>query len=405
MKQYMSGQIKNILKALFVILFISCLFVNVLYLSFFFPLILLLIIRTIKNPEVVHISSPDVVIILLCVVEIVGLHNTNYIPNTIKTSCVVVGGATLWIVLRLYMKDLAVINLVLSVISILVGFLAAITVWNYYKHKMQFMEVEIFDMTVVKQYLRPFGMALNDWVAVLICFLPFPLYMALRNKNKLLLFLLHMVSFVCVNMAIYVSFSRSGYFSLLLFVFFIALLFFLYDRKKVAFAVLVAIIGISFSLVTLINEKVSVLKTSSMSGTISQQRSTEGRTKKWKEAISLFKQTPLRGAGGGNYELSSRLYGLKNYNSLSYRSTNTALQVLVEKGLIGISIYVLAFILVYYSCYKSVRSNCLVIPFISTIVALLFREMFFNTFFDNKVFTLFVIIFYLSSLLIIQDEK
>ena len=385
----------NIPAVLFMIVIISCHFINTLYFTYFFPLILVMIIRKIRKQQMIKIGPADIIVLSLCAVEIVELFVTGYLPNTVKASGVIFCGATLWFVMRFYMKDQATIDAFVSIVSLLAGVLAFITLIGYYRHKSHFASVGMTDMTMVKQYFRPFGLALNEWVAVLVCSLPFPFHMALVNRKRILVFILHLLSFAIVNVSIIVSFSRSGYLALLVFDILAVVLSFGFWRKYFVSVILVAALGLSASFGVLLPEKDSVKQTGSMSGTTSQKRSTEGRTRKWAEAIELFKQSPVVGTGSGNYELASRLYGSKKYNSLSYRSTNTALQILVEKGLIGAIVYLIAFFTACFCCFRSMRSRPFCIPFVAALFSLFVREMFFNTFFDNRIFGLFIVMFFI----------
>ena len=385
----------NIPAVLFMIVIISSLFINTLYFTYFFPLILAMIIRKIRKQQMIKMGPADIIVLSLCAVEILELFVTGYLPNTVKASNVIFCGATLWFVMRFYMKDQATIRAFVSIVSLLAGVLAFVTLIGYYRHKSQFASVGMTDMTMVKQYFRPFGLALNEWVAVLVCSLPFPFYMAVTNRKRIPLFMLHLLSFTIVNVSIIVSFSRSGYLALLVFDFLAVVLSISYWKKYFFSAILVAALGLSASFGVLFPEKDSVRQTGSVNGTTSQKRSTEGRTRKWAEAIELFKQSPVVGTGSGNYELASRLYGSKKYNSLSYRSTNTALQILVEKGLIGAIVYLLAFCTGCFCCFRSMRSRFICVPFVAALFSLCLREMFFNSFFDNRIFGLFIIMFFI----------
>ena len=151
----------NIPAVLFMIVIISCLFINTLYFTYFFPLILVMIIRKIRKQQMIKIGPADIIVFSLCAVEIVELFVTGYLPNTVKASGVIFCGAALWFVMRFHMKDQATIRAFVSIVSLLAGVLAFVTLIGYYRHKSQFASVGMTDMTMVKQYFRPFGLALD----------------------------------------------------------------------------------------------------------------------------------------------------------------------------------------------------------------------------------------------------
>lgn len=390
----MSRKVINIPVLLLLMIVIFSMFVNELYIFFFFPLILLMIIRKIKKRQSIEFGRADMMILLFCAVDLVGLFFTEYLPNTIKVSSIIFGGAIIWFTMRFYIRDQRSMNVLIASLSSILGLMAIFTILLYFKHKTQYTSIGMSDMTMVKHLFRPFGFALNEWAAVLICSLPFPYYMALSSRRRKPLLILHLLCFVFLNIAILLSFSRSAYLSLMVFYFTGILITFLFDRTKIKFALLFFSLSLIISLIVILPEKQSVLQTSSLDGNTSQKRSTVGRTKKWSEAISLFKHSYVTGMGSGNYEIASRLYGLRKYNTMSYRSTNTVLQILVEKGLVGIVVYMLIFVMMCICVYKSIRLNPIFIPFIASLAALCLREVFFNSFFDNKVFVLFIIIFF-----------
>jgi O-antigen ligase len=386
------------------IVIISCLFINTLYFLFFFPLILALFIYKFKKQQTIKFGPADILMISICAVELMQLLFTSYTPNTVKASSVIFFGATLWFIMRLYINEFTTVNAFISIVSFLICVITVIPLLEYCRHKSQFADVGVVEMTMVKPHYRPLGLALNDWVAVLICLLPFPLYSALLNKKRIIPFIFHLISFACVNLSILVSYSRSGYISLLIFDLLLVSLSFLFCRKTIFSVIFISLFGLLTSLTVLIQDKQSVIQTSSINKTTSQRRSLDGRFKKWAEAITLFKQSPVTGVGSGNYELASRLYGSKNYNTLSYRSTNTLLQILVEKGLLGTIVYIIAFCIGCFCCVKSVRTNSLSAPFVAALFSLCVREVFFNSFFDNRIFVFFIIIFFLINLPITNSE-
>ena len=130
-----------------------------------------------------------------------------------------------------------------------------------------------------------------------------------------------------------------------------------------------------------------------MNKTTVQSRSTEGRLTKWKESLDLFKSKPYMGYGGGNYVLASTLHGNKQYETLSFRSTNSYLQLLVEKGIIGLVCFLIGAIAVFKIVIDSAKKSEYTIPFISAFVALTIHEFFFSSFFEKMYLPLLAVVY------------
>ena len=121
-----------------------------------------------------------------------------------------------------------------------------------------------------------------------------------------------------------------------------------------------------------------------MNKTVSQQKSVEGRLTKYTEALELFKKQPLLGVGGGNYTLAVERYCNAGQNDIfSPRCTNTYLQLLAERGIIGLCVYGALFAAVLLIAFRRARRGCAEAGILlSAILALMFREVTFSSFFE-----------------------
>lgn len=334
----------------------------------------------------------DTVFLIICIAEIVLLCGSSYVPNSIVAFVNFMGAIVLWFFMRCFLTEEYHINVIVVVLLIASAFLSFLTLLHYLKHRSLFIDLGFDDLTAVRQYYRPLGELSNDWTSLLICLLPAPLVVFLKTGNKYLKFFC-LVIFIAVNTSVLVSFSRGGYLSL--FFYYLTALFItvLFYRKHLAKYLSIVFCSIALSVIVVLPDRESITTTLSMNKTTVQSRSTEGRLTKWKESLDLFKSKPYMGYGGGNYVLASTLHGNKQYETLSFRSTNSYLQLLVEKGIIGLVCFLIGAIAVFKIVIDSAKKSEYTIPFISAFVALTIHEFFFSSFFEKMYLPLLAVVY------------
>lgn len=347
------------------------------------PFVLFFCSKRIKRPGGFHFEIFDWSLLLVSIVEIFLLFYSSYMPNSIDEIRNVLYAITFWFIARICVINRETINRYLTIWSYVVFILSTITLFSYIKHRESFVQLGYTDMTLVRQYYHPLGFISNDWVSILICLLPMPLYSYMISRT-LLSRIIHLAGFISVNVALFVSFSRAAYLSIFVFYVICIFIYLFKDNKFKKHFVKLTTITIIVSCVALSPDRQSVATTLAVSKTTTQQRSINGRYKKWKEAIDLFKQKPVVGVGGGNYANASVLNGSKDSDSLSNRSTNSYFQLMVEKGILGSIVYLLAILCFLKDGIKSVLKNPMCGSVLASIVALLVREFFFSSFFEEK---------------------
>ncbi|MBO7437263.1 MAG: O-antigen ligase family protein [Bacteroidaceae bacterium] len=370
------------------------------------PLAVLMCIRRPADKRVFRISFLDVSLLLICAAELAASIYSGYVPKSVDACARVTGIVTLWFYMRYFITDRSQVAVMIKTLLLTSLVMAVITMITYLKHRAAFMEMGYTDLTPVRQYYRPLGIISNDWTAILICLLPASLTLILRNGN-IYVRILGLLTFIAMNVVILVSFSRGGYVSLFFFYLtaFGAIL--LFHRKVMVKFICIAACTLTISLGSvMMSDKESVLTTLSLNRTTVQHRSTDARLGKWQEAVDLFKSRPYLGYGSGNYQQASALYGKKEYNALSFRSTNSYLQVLAEKGLLGGICYLIGIVAFIVRSVVSARKNVDTIPFIAAFAALLVHEFFFSSIFENNCLPLLtIIIMFLSVYPVCRYEK
>lgn len=383
-------------------------FVNSYFWPFFYLPILLILYKAHKTKLTLlldfRFNLVDYAILSVCVLEVLLLQFSHYNNNSILATQRLLLVGVFWFFFRLFVTNQFSIRLYVNAISALVGLLSLLTLISYLKHRTSVMDIGDTDMTLFRQYYRPLGCVSNDWVTILLCMIPMPLY-GLIVCNKKSFMILYATSLYFTILAIMVSFSRGGYLSL--FIFFIVTLFlfiiFKIDFLKRVFTI--SMVLMVLSAITLIPDRESVLTTLSVSKTTVQKRSTDGRLKKWHESIELSKISPLTGVGGGNYGLAFDNYIKDKRSTLTRRSTNTYLQILVEKGVLGVIVYGISIVLILLGCWSSIKKRPENIPFVTAFLAIGVREFFFSSFFIDRRLPMLIAILLLLSIQSFSDNE
>lgn len=325
-----------------------------------------------------------------------------YKPNSITAALKILLLAVFYFFVRTFIRFRSQFSILYIGIAILSGLLSLISILFFLIHRDKFYSVGFDDLTNFRQYYRPFGQLSNDWATVLLCLLPFSLVCFWSKMDSKWRY-----GFICITIlnltTSLVGFSRGAYVALFVFFAFVFLGIIMYSKKSriKVFTVL----GVLFcgTILLMYPERKALLTTCCIVKTTSQKRSIEGRFVKWNEAISLFRLFPATGVGGGNYALASDMYPQERRGLFTSRSTNTYLQVLVEKGLLGLLSYGGLFCAIIFLGIKRVlKGDCATIIFFSALWALWVREFTFSSLFEMD---MLLVLFVLMVLAIVQPVK
>jgi len=351
-----------------------------------------------KNEIIITIPIFTIAFIMLLLYEIFNFYNSSYQANSI-------------IFLRIFFAIIFcvfVINRLLAKreyktyfvvgISLLAGILA---LYNLPIFFFRYYEAGIYGFDDFSQFrflYRPLGFLSNDWVTIMLCFLPFPVIgIALFWKKPLIRYsFLLIIGLLIFNLLI--SFSRAGILAFFLFVLLLNLLFYFYGivsiKKLLLFNIILMTAMLLFSLVFASSIRSSINQSNS------HQRSTEGRLSQWKQSMTVVRKYPMIGIGSKNYALLGRQPQQTNLeNRFPGRVNNTYIQLAIEKGIIGLLLWLgVASVCVFYLFRQLKNETCSLektinIVVLSAIFAILFREMFFSSlFYKTDILLMFLVL-------------
>ena len=274
-------------------------------------------------------------------------------------------------------------------LSLLVGLLTLINLPVFLLRSFLSVTNEFSDFSQIRASYAPFGILPNLWVTILLCFLPFPLVgLLLFWKKKVRRYGLLFISGILI-INILISFSRGAILAFFLFLFLLSILLFvnrLLSIKKLLLAnLLVALICILCALCFFESFQSTIRQTPS------HQRSTEARLKLWEQVVDVADKAPYFGVGTSNYAILGRPIQSGNLEQpMTTRTQNSFVQLLIEKGWIGFSLWACVMGFFFYSSVLQIRKGksnpekiigCIML---AGVCAILFRELFFSSLLNHS---------------------
>lgn len=372
-------------------------------------LIVLLWLLFYQNNRNFSIDVIDLAIILLFVFEFMNYLCSSYREN----SYLFFKDFTVLVLNIFFLKSLFKEHKYQFFIVFLISFIALVLCnIDFRQFMFCYFEVKYYgfnDFSPFRFIYTPMGLVSNEWVTILLAFLPFVLstftYFCYKQntingdflKHPILKYFFGSIVLLLI-LNLFISFSRGGYLAFTVFVLLIDLLLILYKQIKVK-SLIIGNLILSFYLAGLILYFYPTLK-STFNSSISLKRSSIGRIDQWNSTRSDVKNYPLLGCGSKNYALINTVYRSKRLDTnFTGRVNNTYLQILIEKGIIGSCIYFLILLIfIYYSLKKiskakNVQKKALSIFVLASVISVLLRELFFSSIFYNSglLFLIFIL--------------
>lgn len=210
----------------------------------------------------------------------------------------------------------------------------------------------------------------NQYAISLYIMLPFVLFGVLSFNKKWRWLSLTSISLLLINIAILQT--RSIWIATTMFIISFVILWFVFSSKKnlsmnkvllkkVLLVTIVIFITLSVSLI--------IFQKSGASSHVKYQVSSifdlgsdnnQGRLKMWESTLQLSGDNPFLGVGAGNWKISVLPYYNLNYGAKYQnwrRPHNDFLWVLSEKGIFGLTLYLLVFIILAYYGFKTLLNE------------------------------------------------
>ena len=270
------------------------------------------------------------------------------------------------------------IRRLLGILCTIIGIVVFVGLGTFWFYVDALKEIDIENIYFFRHLYRPFGLATNDWAGLLWLFggivaAAYTVFDAKRVQRWLL------VLGICILSLIVISFSRGMYISLG--ILFVLAVIYLFRRPSVRnfriFGFLVIFLIITAGLFC-----APVCATLRMGKTVSQQRSTSGRIEMIENACAVVKEYPVTGVGRGNFTLAlNPSYFEDDRVGFTSYAPNLLVQIAVEKGIVGLILYLCWAIGILFYCIRNSKITSWVVLCFLLLYAV--REQTFPIFFDS----------------------
>ncbi|HUK90498.1 MAG TPA: O-antigen ligase family protein, partial [Blastocatellia bacterium] len=245
-------------------------------------------------------------------------------------------------------------------------FLTLVGIWmssralySFWLHCGRLRSLGFTDLTSFKHLYGLVGVdsySTGERITVFLLLLPFPLalfarFQRLRSIRWLLLF-----PVITLLAALTATFLRGVYAAVLLFFLIADLLAWRYRIVPLKPLVKLHFVLGVFTLLMLAPVLKSVATTATILTTASQVRSVQGREETWRNSLEMVKRHPLFGIGAQNFPIHYSFYSEAHptYVTSAY---NYFLEVLIEKGVVGLAAYIGALFVFFWISFRVIRAR------------------------------------------------
>ncbi|HWC77096.1 MAG TPA: O-antigen ligase family protein, partial [Blastocatellia bacterium] len=338
----------------------------------------------------------DLSVVLVALAEVISYATSTYPPNSIRWV-----SEALFLLLLYSLIRVAVVHdyqrvAIYLLITALAFWISSRALYSFWRHWGRLEAMGFTDPTDFRHLyglVGPPGYATAERVTLFLLLLPFPLILFLtfksfKEKLRPIRWLL-LAPVITLVLALSVTFSRGVYVAICFFVAGASILLYRYRvasaGRIILFNLLLAIV-VSLFLSPLARP---VLTTVAMFRSPSQVRSFEGRIQLWRSSLELAGRHPWTGAGAFNFPIEY-VADSEARPAFGASAFNYFLQILVEKGVVGLAAYLLllfAFFrmsIIGSSMAQSRLHKTAAILFMIGVGAVIVRDLTYSSMFINK---------------------
>jgi O-antigen ligase len=335
----------------------------------------------------------DASLFLLVLVEAISYVKSTYQPNSLGGLEDVLFLFLFYSLVRFGLQRDFQRTAILVFLSLLGFWISSRALYSFCLHYRRLSGLGFTDLTAFKHL---FGMVGSDGystgerITTLLLFLPFPVILLVRFRERPIVRWLLLCPVITIIAALSITFSRAVYLSIAAFLVTADLTLWqcrLFPAKAILRFNSVGLLVLVLALVPIWK---SVLTTAAIASTESQVRSIEGRADTWRNSMEIARRHLLYGVGARNFPMQYVFYS-EARPSFVPSSYNYFLQVLLEKGALGLAAYVLMLIAFFWISYKKVKRRelsdfhtAIIALSVAACIAVLVRDLTFSSLLINK---------------------
>jgi tetratricopeptide (TPR) repeat protein/O-antigen ligase len=284
--------------------------------------------------------------------------------------------------------------IIFSLFAFHISLAAVVTFANRY---LRITSLGFHDVTSLRQFLqlyRPSEYPISEWITIFLVFLPFPTALFIRYRERFAAAWLFLLLVLITLVAILVTFSRGVYTAALAFFIVGSVLCWHYKlarlKQIIRFNLVLSLALLLFVAVTPLRK--ATLTTLSLFGTTSYVRSFGGRMSLWELSLGMARGHALVGVGAFNFPMQYMAYKGGGIDAeFVGRSLNYFLQILLEKGVLGLCAYCFLLFSFYRTSHiKMKRSGGdllqggMAVVFMAAYAAIIIRDLSYSSILTNK---------------------
>jgi tetratricopeptide (TPR) repeat protein/O-antigen ligase len=344
----------------------------------------------------VGFSWLDISTLVVMTSEIVNYFTSTYRLNTLSSIVDVSFLFLLYWTIRVNLRHEYQFIGLLLILVVFGAYFTARVIYVFRPQYQHFTALEFTDLSDFREridLLTPNGMPIAEWITLFLMFLPFPILLLIKYKHRWRSMLLPALATVLlVLVAIAISFSRALYISA--FSFFLVgsglcLYYRVFPWRRLA--LFNGMLAFLFLLIIAFSPIAKpFLTTTSIVRTSSQIRSLQGRVNTWATAPQMVRSHPLLGIGSYNFPMQYVMYRPANTVYVG-RALNCVLQILIEKGVLGLFAYGVLLFAFLKTSHQRVRSSTgdvfdksAVALFVAVCVSAIVRDLSYFSILTNK---------------------
>lgn len=346
---------------------------------FFFSGILSMIILSfqIEKGKKIHLNYFDLILFLIWIYDVLLAFysiNASCRFQNLKISTISI---SFYFIVRFICCNELRIKKLLTICIILIGLQLALSIISFILFENAVIKAGFSHLYNFRFLFKPIGFANNEWGSLLILYMGFILLYRKIIGNRFVYFFLLLSALFCII----TTFSRGTYISFL--VIFILLGGYIVINKMLhrsaTLYTLILMLSVTVISFTFIDDIKEVVK---FNRTVSQQRSTNARVESVYTIYSLLKKYPILGAGSGNYTLVINQFSTSEDDNVDFTTyaPNAFVQLVGEKGCLGILLWVLLLFFFIYLALKKENKKRDIIIILITLIAYLIKENTFSIF-------------------------
>lgn len=309
--------------------------------------------------QVQRLNILDYSVLLVALLELLTFATSTYQPNGFQYLMEICFLFLFYALVRFNLKYEYQRVAVFIFISLAAAYLSGIGFMSLIKLQRQLGSLgfqQLIDFRNLIWFLNPVGLSIGEWMTVLFVMLPFPIILFIKYRQSRIAQTLAMVILIAICFTILITFNRGAYIALFAAFVIGTILFYayrLFPLKKILLfdAVVVAIV-----ILCLLPWARPVIATLSVVKTTSQARSLEARRSIWKNSLEIIKEHPLLGIGTNNFAMRYVAFDEPGSDgTFVLRPFNYFLHLLIEKGVLGLLVYLLLLFSFFFVSHKKIK--------------------------------------------------